>query len=90
MWNSALQLISSKIWKEKAVKGTFYVQELVRERDTGVYFVKIIKKKKINGKVKYLVSWPEYPDASLEGKTKAELQKIVYLPPTLVRFNDFW
>ena len=59
------------------VEGTFYIQELVRARDTGVYFVKIIKKKKINGKLKYLVSWPDYPNASNEWKTKRELQKLV-------------
>ena len=61
----------------KPVEGTFYIQELVRARNTGVYFVRIIKKKKIYGKLKYLISWPEYPNASNEWKAKAQLQKIV-------------
>ena len=58
-----------------SLEGRFYIHEIVRARDTGVYFVKIIKKKKMNGKFKYLISWPEYPNASNEWKTK--LQKIV-------------
>ena len=59
------------------VEGTFYLQELVRARDTGLYLVKIVKKRKINGVVKYLISWPEYPEAGTEWKTKSELKKIV-------------
>ena len=59
------------------VEGTFYLQELVRARDTGLYFVKIIKKQKIKGVVKYLISWPDYPEAAPEWKTKSELKKIV-------------
>ena len=58
------------------VEGTFYIQEQVRARDTGVYFVKIIKIRKINGVIKYLVSWPEYPEAGTEWKSKKELMKI--------------
>ena len=59
------------------VEGTFYLQELVRARDTGVYLVKIVKKQKIKGVVKYLISWPDYPKAAPEWKTKSELKKIV-------------
>ena len=59
------------------MEGTFYLQQLVRARDTGVYLVKIVKKQKIKVVVKYLISWPEYPEATPEWKTKSELKKIV-------------
>ena len=59
------------------VEGTFYLQELVRAPDTGLYLVKIIKKRKIKGEKKYLISWPEYPEAGTEWKSKRELMKIV-------------
>ena len=58
------------------MEGTFYLQELVRARDTGVYLVKIIKKRKIKGEIQYMIFWPEYPEVGTEWKSKRELMKI--------------
>ena len=48
------------------VDGIFYHKELVPVRDRGFYNIKVLKKKKIHGRMKYLVKYIDYPSSSEE------------------------
>ena len=60
--------LSRGVDKMKEVDGAFHNKELMQVRECGVHIFKIIKKNKFDGKIKYLVSWQDYPDAISNGK----------------------
>ncbi|RWS23108.1 hypothetical protein B4U80_04805 [Leptotrombidium deliense] len=54
-----------KDFNNEIIEGIFYEEELVKyNKKNDVYiFEKIIRKKKVNGKYKYLVKWKDYPES---------------------------
>ena len=44
------------------IQGAFYREELIPTKLPELYDITVIRKKKINGRVKYLVKWSGYPD----------------------------
>ena len=48
---------------DEEIRGTFYEQELQKVIDTGYYPIeKILKQRRKNGKVQYLVKFKDYPE----------------------------
>ena len=48
------------------IDGIFYHKELIPVRNRGVYSIKVLKKKKVRGRMKYLVEFIDYPSSPKE------------------------
>ncbi|RWS22922.1 hypothetical protein B4U80_03199, partial [Leptotrombidium deliense] len=54
-----------KDFNNEIIEGIFYTEELVKYNKKNDFYIieKVISKKKINGKYKYLVKWKDYPES---------------------------
>jgi len=57
------------------IKGTFYHEELIPVKNSGVYDIEIIKKRKRRGKNEYLVKYINYPYSKAEWVKEVALTK---------------
>ena len=62
--------------KREEVRGVFYHNEIQPALDSGVYKVKVIKRKCIRKKLMYLVQYINYPDHPNEWISQSQLKKL--------------